>query len=215
MIDPRHLRFGLYGLFTATLFCVAAPAQQWERWLQVPPQTHGGFRRQPVADPPPGATSLRYRFEARPSTLTRWADELDQERAVQEEIKRSSVTDPNQPPAFSEVSAINEQLLDAAIQYNAPWNATLGYRLDPSLDAAVQQTRAELMRPKTPVEPKPVASSAPIMLVASMPVAQPKVYQIAAPQVTIIPASIADQLASYGLTASEALGQAPPATGTP
>jgi len=211
----RHLRFGLCGLCAATMFCLAAPAQQWERWLQAPPQTHGGFRRQPVADPPPGATSLRYRFEARPSTLVRWADELDRERAVQEEIRRSSVIDPNQPPAFSEVSAINEQLLDTAIQDNAPWNATPGYRLDPSLASAVQQTLAELNRPKVLVETKPVVSSAPIIAVASMPVAQPRMYQIAAPQVTIIPASIADQLASYGLTASQALEQTSPATGTP
>lgn len=201
-----------------TWWCLATAAldgQTWERWLQAPPQTSGGFRRQPVSDPPPRGALLQYRFEGRSSTLPKWIDQLDQERAIQDELQRSQTTDPNQPPALSEVSAINEQLLDAAIQDNAPWNATFGYRLVPALSEAVNQTQAKSIQQRMMLEDPPPASAPVYIPVASIPAAPVRSYTIAQPQVTIIPASIAEKLASYPELASQALGIATPSLPTP
>ena len=113
----------------------------------------------------------------------------------------------NAPPAFSEVSALQEHLLESAIQDIAPWNATTGYPLDPGLAGLVERTRAELeRRASMTASPEPVSLEPP-MPVATIPAAAPAVYQIPLPQVTIIPASLAARLASYPELASQTFGE--------
>ncbi len=122
-------------------------AQDWERWLRTQPYTPPQYDRTPQIFPAPPGQVFPYHQEARPTSLQRWLRQLRREQAL-----ASMTTDEAVGPSLSEISEIESQLYEAALQAElASRSLSLQISLEPPPEEDVPQ-------PDTPLAPLPPAS---------------------------------------------------------
>ena len=97
-------------VFSFFSFVTPSTAQDWERWLRTQPYTPPQFDRTPHMHPAPPGKVFPFHQESRSNNLKRFLRQLRREQAV------ASLTEEDIGPTLSEVRAIEDQLLEAALQ---------------------------------------------------------------------------------------------------
>ncbi|MFZ2960220.1 MAG: hypothetical protein WA705_25340 [Candidatus Ozemobacteraceae bacterium] len=103
------------------VFSTGGSAQSFDRRLRVPTNQPAEFEREPLANAPGGPT-MRFFLKDRSGTLSRWAQELEQEIEEKQENRENEEQSfgecrQEETPSFADISRFDARLRDMAEEF--------------------------------------------------------------------------------------------------